>query len=48
MIIFMDSHPAKGYFILREIFMNLIMHMRNSTIRNKTILQLYLAEQSNN
>jgi hypothetical protein len=41
----MDSYPEKGYFILREIFMRLIMHMRQSTIRTKTVLQLYLTER---
>lgn len=41
---FMDSNPEKGYFILRDLFVRLIEHMRKSTIRTKTILQLYLLE----
>jgi CRP-like cAMP-binding protein len=45
MLMFMDTYPEKGYFILREIFMRLIMHMRQSAIRTKTVLQLYLTEK---
>ncbi len=46
MIKYMDAHPEMGYFILREMFMRLIMHIRQNTIRSKTILQLYLAEHA--
>lgn len=46
MIEFMDAHPERGYWILKEIFMRLISHMRLSTIRTKTILQLYYTEQA--
>lgn len=45
MISYLDLHPAKGYFILREIFMHLVMHMRQNNIRTKTVLQLYLNEK---
>jgi CRP-like cAMP-binding protein len=46
MIEYMDAHPEKGYFILKEMFLRLIAHMRQNTIRTKTVLQLYLTEQS--
>ncbi len=46
MIEHMDAHPEKGYFVLREMFERVIMHMRQNTIRSKTILQLYLTEQA--
>lgn len=46
MIRYLDLHPQKGYFVLREIFMHLIMHMRQNNIRTKTVLQLYLNEHS--
>jgi CRP-like cAMP-binding protein len=44
MIRYLDLHPDKGYFVLREIFMHLVMHMRQNNIRTKTVLQLYLNE----
>jgi CRP-like cAMP-binding protein len=44
MIRYLDLHPEKGYFVLREIFMHLVMHMRQNNIRTKTVLQLYLNE----
>lgn len=44
MIRYLDLHPDKGYFVLREIFMHLVMHMRQNNIRTKTVLQLYLTE----
>ncbi|MGR8934410.1 MAG: Crp/Fnr family transcriptional regulator [Gammaproteobacteria bacterium] len=44
MIRYLDLHPDKGYFILREIFMHLVMHMRQNNIRTRTVLQLYLNE----
>lgn len=43
---FMDNNPDKGYFILREIFENLVSHMRQNNIRCKTVLQLYMLENS--
>lgn len=44
MLAFMDANPDKGYFILRDIFLRLIEHMRKNTIFTKTVLQLYLVE----
>jgi CRP/FNR family cyclic AMP-dependent transcriptional regulator len=44
LIRFMDQYPEKGYFVLREMFMNLVRHMRQNNIRTKTVLQLYLSE----
>jgi CRP/FNR family cyclic AMP-dependent transcriptional regulator len=46
LIRFMDQHPEKGYFVLREMFMNLVRHMRQNNIRTKTVLQLYLSENA--
>lgn len=45
MIQFLDDHPETGYFVLREIFMCLVMRMRQNNIRTKTVLQLYLNEK---
>lgn len=45
MISFLDSYPEKGYFVLRDIFMHLVMHMRQNNLRTQTVLQLYLNEQ---
>jgi CRP/FNR family transcriptional regulator, cyclic AMP receptor protein len=46
MISFLDTYPEKGYFVLRDIFMHLVMHMRQNNIRTQTVLQLYLNEKS--
>jgi len=46
LIRFMDQNPEKGYFVLREIFMNLVRHLRQNNIRTKTVLQLYLNESA--
>jgi CRP-like cAMP-binding protein len=46
MISFLDKYPEKGYFVLRDIFMHLVMHMRQNNIRTQTVLQLYLNEKS--
>lgn len=43
-ISYMDENPDKGYFILRDFFMNLVRHLRQNNIRTKTVLQLYLNE----
>lgn len=45
MIAFMDRFPEKGYFVLRELFMNLVIRMRQNNIRTKTVLELYLQER---
>ncbi len=45
MIAFMDRFPEKGYFVLRELFMNLVLRMRQNNIRTKTVLELYLQER---
>jgi CRP-like cAMP-binding protein len=45
MISFLDKYPEKGYFVLRDIFMHLVMHMRQNNIRTQTVLQLYLNEK---
>ncbi|MFM8332683.1 MAG: cyclic nucleotide-binding domain-containing protein [Candidatus Methylumidiphilus sp.] len=44
MIDYLDAHPEKGYWILKEMLMHVIVHMRQNTIRAKTALQLYLTE----
>lgn len=46
LIRFMDEYPEKGYFVLREIFMNMVRHLRQNNIRTKTVLQLYLNENA--
>ncbi len=45
MLSFMEKYPDKGYFVLRELFMNLVMRMRQNNIRTKTVLDLYLNEK---
>ena len=45
MLSFMETYPDKGYFVLRELFMNLVMRMRQNNIRTKTVLNLYLNEK---
>lgn len=46
MIGFMDKYPERGYFVLRELFMNLVLRMRQDDIRTKTLLELYLHENN--
>jgi len=44
MLSFMEKYPEKGYFVLRELFMNLVMRIRQNNLRTKTVLELYLKE----
>jgi CRP-like cAMP-binding protein len=46
MIQYLDAHPEQGYLVLRDMFMRLIAHLRQKTLRTKTILKLYYAEQT--
>jgi CRP/FNR family cyclic AMP-dependent transcriptional regulator len=46
MLSFMEKYPEKGYFVLRELFMNLVMRIRQNNIRTKTVLELYLKENN--
>ncbi len=48
LIQFMNANPAQGYSIIHDFFMNLSADLRQSNLRTQTILQLYLAEQSDN
>jgi len=45
MIAFMDKKPEKGYFLLRDMFMNLVQRMRQNNLRTNTVLGFYLQEQ---
>ena len=45
MVGFMDTYPEKGYFVMREMFMNLVQRMRQNNMRTKTVLELYLREK---
>jgi CRP/FNR family transcriptional regulator, cyclic AMP receptor protein len=45
MIAFMDKYPEKGYFVMRELFMNLVLRMRQNNSRTATVLELYLQEK---
>jgi len=45
MITFMDKYPEKAYFLMRDMFMNLVLRMRQNNLRTKTVLGLYLQEQ---
>ncbi len=44
MLSFMEKYPEKGYFVLRELFMNLVIRIRQNNLRTKTVLELYLKE----
>ncbi len=46
LIQFMDDYPEKGYFIMRDLIFNLIANIRQSNLRTKTILELYLNQQA--
>ncbi len=39
---FMDEHPIQGYWILKDIFGQVVRRMRQTTLRSNTILALYL------
>jgi CRP-like cAMP-binding protein len=39
---FMDQYPAQGYWILKDIFAQVIQRMRQTTLRSNTITALYL------
>lgn len=41
---FMDEHPQKGYFILRNLFEALVKRMRNNNDRANAIMGFYLRE----
>lgn len=44
MLSFMEKYPEKGFFVLRELLMNLVMRIRQDNLRTKTVLELYLRE----
>jgi CRP-like cAMP-binding protein len=39
---YMDAHPAQGYWILKDVFTQLVGRMRQATLRSNTIMALYL------
>lgn len=43
---YMDKNPEIGYYILKDMFQHLVLHLRQNNLRAKTALQLYLTEQS--
>lgn len=46
LIAYLDSHPETGYFVLRELFMHLIAHVRQNNLRTKMALEMYFHEHS--
>jgi CRP-like cAMP-binding protein len=46
LIAFLDKHPEKGYFVLRELFMHLVSYMRENNLRTKMTLQMYFHEHA--
>jgi CRP/FNR family transcriptional regulator, cyclic AMP receptor protein len=46
LIAYLDAHPTKGYFVLRELFMHLVSNMRANNMRTKMALQMYLHEHA--
>lgn len=46
LIAYLDAHPAKGYFVLRELFMHVVKYMRLNNLRTKLALELYFHEHA--
>jgi CRP-like cAMP-binding protein len=46
LLAFLDKHPEKGYFVLRELFMHLVGYMRKNNLRTKMTLQMYFHEHA--
>ncbi len=44
---FLDEHPEKGYFVLRDILMQIITHLRQNNLRTIMVTQMYLNEHIN-
>lgn len=45
MIGFLDKYPEKGYFVMRELFMNVVYRMRQNNLRTKSVLEMYFQEK---
>lgn len=41
---YMDQHPEQGYWILKNIFSQVVRRMRQATLRGNTITALYLQD----
>ena len=46
LIAYLDANPAKGYFVMRELFMHSIMYMRQNNLRTKMTLEMYYLEHT--
>lgn len=44
LIAFLDEMPEKGYFVLRDILMQIITHLRQNNLRMLMVTQMYLKE----
>lgn len=43
---YMDRNPAQGYWILKEMFSQIVQRMRQTTLRSNTITALYLNDNA--
>lgn len=43
---YLDTRPADGYFVLKELFLRLIVRMRQNKMRTKMALQMYFHEHA--
>ncbi|MDD2759393.1 MAG: cyclic nucleotide-binding domain-containing protein [Methylomonas sp.] len=46
LIDYLDTHPAKGYFVLRELLLHTITYFRRNNMRTKMALQMYFHEHA--
>lgn len=44
LIAYLDNHPAQGYFVILDLFMKLVIDIRQNNLRTNTVMQLYLNE----
>jgi CRP/FNR family transcriptional regulator, cyclic AMP receptor protein len=46
LIAYLDANPAKGYFVMRELFMHSIAYMRQNNLRTKMTMEMYYHEHA--
>lgn len=44
LISYLDEHPDSGYFVIRELFMHLVLHIRQNNMRTRMAVQMYFQE----
>jgi hypothetical protein len=43
---YMDRNPERGYWILKEMFSQIVRRMRQTTLRSNTITAIYLNDNA--